>query len=348
MSGLRGFFGRIGALSGASLMRMTARMRGFTVWSQLRRWAAAAGVLATVLLTAACHVTTQAGGAPSPSAASPSRASAPAPGAARASGTALAGPVVALGDSYTAGALLPLDLSANPPGCLRSPKAYPALVAQALHAHLTDVACTGAGVKEMTAPQKTYLGTNPAQFGALAPDDKLVMLTLGGDDLGFLNVLQECMKLSAADSSGSPCKAHYTAGGVNQLAAKVTAEAAKIAGVLAAIRQRAPQARVLLVGYPDLFPQSGGCWPAVPITSGDIAYLRGIEVSANAMLAADAHAAGDTFVNTYTPTTGHDFCQPEPARDVEGLIPGSLALPFHPNARGQQAMASAVLSALKG
>ena len=95
-----------------------------------------------------------------------------------------------------------------------------------------------------------------------------------------------------------------------------------------------------------MFPQSGGCWPAVPITNGDVAYLRGIEVKANAMLAATARAAGATFVNTYTPTIGHDFCQPESVRDVEGLVPGSLALPFHPNARGQQAMANAVLAAV--
>ena len=40
--------------------------------------------------------------------------------------------MVALGDSYTAGALLPLDRLAKPPGCLRSTKAYPVLVAHAL------------------------------------------------------------------------------------------------------------------------------------------------------------------------------------------------------------------------
>ena len=317
----------------------------------MRGWAAATGVLATVLLTAACHVSTQATANPTPSAASSSRAGAgpasSAASAAPADGAASAGSVVALGDSYTAGALLPLDPHADPAGCLRSTRAYPVLVARALHARLTDVACTNAGVKEMTAAQQTYSGTkNPAQLDALAPDDKLVLLTLGGDDIGFLSVLRECMKVSIGDLSGSPCKARYTAGGTDQLAANVAAEASKIAQVLAAIRQRAPQARVFLVGYPDLFPQSGSCWPVVPITSGDIAYLRGIEIKANAMLAADARAAGDTFVNTYAPTAGHDFCQPESTRDVEGLIPGSLALPFHPNARGQQAMANAVLAAV--
>lgn len=332
-------------------------MRGSTVWSRIRGQAAATCVLAMVLLTAACHVTTQAAPAsPSPSALASSAAGSPRAGAGPASGAAsgtasaaAGGPVVALGDSYTAGALLPLDPHADPAGCLRSTKAYPVLVAQALHAQLTDVACTNAGVKEMTAAQQTYSGTkNPAQLDALTPRDKLVMLTLGGDDIGFISVLRECMKVSVSDLAGSPCKARYTAGGTDRLAANVAAEASKIAGVLTAIRQRAPQARIVVVGYPDLFPRSGGCWPVIPITDGDIAYLRGIEVKANAMLAAVARAAGDTFANTYAPTTGHDFCQPESTRDVEGLIPGSLALPFHPNARGQQAMASAVLAVLRG
>jgi hypothetical protein len=255
--------------------------------------------------------------------------------------------VVALGDSYAAGALLPFQSLATPAGCLRSAKAYPVLVAAALNAPLRDVACASAGVQNMTKPQRTYLGTNPAQFTALAPDDSVVLLTLGGDDIGFLNVLRECAKLSFTKPWGSPCKAHYTQGGTDQLAASVSAEAPRIAATLTAIHARAPQARIVLVGYPDLFPQSGGCWPAVPITSGDVGYLRGIELTANAMLAADARQAGAIFVDTYQPTVGHDFCQDEPARDVEGLIPGSLALPFHPNSRGQAAIATAVLNALR-
>ena len=148
------------------------------------------------------------------------------------------------------------------------------------------MACASAGVKDMTAAQQTYLGTNPPQLNALAPDDSLVLLTLGGDDMGFLNVLDKCMELSFTDPWGSPCQAYYTQGGTDQLAAAVAAEAPRMAAVLAAIAARAPQARIVVVGYPDLFPLSGGCWPAVPITDGDVAYLRGIELQLNAMLAA--------------------------------------------------------------
>ncbi len=262
--------------------------------------------------------------------------------------TALAaGPVVALGDSYTAGELLPLDLTAEPLGCARSTKAYPVLVARALGARLADAACGSAGVKEMTQPQSTYFGTNPAQLTQLAADARLVMLTLGGDDMGFWSTLDTCMALSFTNPWGSPCERYFTSGGTDQLAAKVRAEAPKLAAVLAAIAARAPQARIVVVGYPDLFPRSGGCWPRVPITDGDIAYLRGIEVQMNAVLAAAARGAGATYVDTYTPTIGHDFCTDEHTRYVEGLIPGSPAVPFHPNARGQQAIATAVLAALR-
>jgi hypothetical protein len=54
------------------------------------------------------------------------------------------------------------------------------------------------------------------------------------------------------------------------------------------------------------------------------------------MLARTATANGATFVDTYTPTTGHDACQSPDVKDVEGLIPTSLAYPFHPNRRGER------------
>ena len=306
---------------------------------------AGAGAVAAATATAVV-LATGATAAPAPGVPGPVTGSATATTRQAAAPQAPAGPVVALGDSYTAGDTLPLSLTSQPLGCLRSPKSYPAQVAKALGAELVYAACGGAGVKEMTQAQPTYLGTNPPQLNALAPDDRLVMLTLGGDDMGFLNVLHECMKLSITHPFGSPCESHYTSGGTDQLAARVSAEGPKLTAALEAIRARAPSARILLVGYPDMFPQQGGCWPAVPITAGDVAYLRGIEARINGMLAQAAAAAGDTFVDTYTPTTGHDFCQDAKVRDVEGLIPGSLTAPFHPNARGQAAMAAAILAAL--
>ena len=258
------------------------------------------------------------------------------------------GPVVALGDSYTAGLLAPLALTSVPLGCGRSTANYATLVAKALDARdLVDAACESAGAAGMTSSQKTPIGTNPPQLSSLSPADSLVMLTLGGDDLGFTHVLDTCMLRSFTDLDGSPCESHYTVGGEDQLARLIVNEAPRLTAVLTAIHAKAPGARVLILGYPDLFPQGGGCWPVVPITNGDIAYLRSTEVKLNGMLAAVAAATGTTYVDTYNATIGHDICQNANVKDVEGLIPTSPAYSFHPNARGQAVMAAQVLAALR-
>jgi lysophospholipase L1-like esterase len=258
------------------------------------------------------------------------------------------GAIAALGDSYTAGDLLPLDLTARPLGCLRSTRSYPVLVARALHepANLIDVACTGAGWNALTTAEHTSTADNPPQLSALGPGTALVMLTLGGDDLGFLNTLRLCMKLSWTKPWGSPCQQHFTSGGTDQLAALVTAEGPRITTALTQARAKAPNARIMLIGYPDMFPQHGGCWPVVPITNGDVAYLRGTEVMLNRVLAAAAKVAGVTFIDAFTPSIGHDFCADGDVRYVEGLVPGSLTAPFHLNPRGHAAVANLVLAAL--
>lgn len=281
--------------------------------------------------------------------ASASASATPSPNAANTAGPgAGTGPIVALGDSYTAGDMLPLDRTAQPLGCLRSTRSYPVLVARALHAarDLIDVACTGAGWKAMTTAEHTSTRDNPPQFAALTSGTRLALLTLGGDDLGFMNTLKLCMKLSWTKPWGSPCRQRLTAGGTDQLAALIAAEGPRITTALTQIHAQAPNAKVVLVGYPDMFPQRDSCWPVVPITAGDIAYLRGIELQLNAALRASAQATGATFIDAYTPSIGHDFCADGDTRYVEGLVPGSLTAPFHLNARGHSAVASLILAAL--
>ena len=262
----------------------------------------------------------------------------------------VSGPFVALGDSYAAGNLIPSSPSGTAAGCLRSSHDYGADAAAALPVSgYVDATCTGASTTSMTAPEKVAGGTNAPQFSSLAADDSVVTLTIGGDDVGFLGILETCAKLSLTDLFGDPCERHYTAGGTDRLVAAINATAPKVAAVLRGIHARAPHARVLLVGYPDILPTTGdGCWPEVPFAFRDVPYLRGIEVDLNRMLARAAAANGATFVDTYQATIGHDACQRPGVKDVEGLIPTSLAYPFHPNVRGEQVMAARVLAALRG
>jgi lysophospholipase L1-like esterase len=254
---------------------------------------------------------------------------------------------VALGDSYAAGPLVPIP-TGEPAGCLRSNQNYPSVVAQELGVDdFRDVSCSGATTENVTGPQSVPLGKNPPQLDALAPDTQLVTISIGGNDIGFADIITECATRSPVQPTGSACKDHYTAGGTDQLAQQIDEAAPKVARTLAAIEERSPDARVLLVGYPVILPDEGpGCFPVVPFSPGDVDYLRGVEKSLNAMLAEQAAAAGVGFVDTYTPSIGHDVCQPPGTKWVEGLVPTAPAAPVHPNALGMKEIGGMVVDAV--
>ncbi len=255
---------------------------------------------------------------------------------------------VALGDSYTSGPLIP-DQTGAPAGCLRSSHDFPSLVAAAIGASsFRDVSCARARTTNMTSAEGVVLGTNPPQLNALSTATTLVTLQIGGDDVGFSRIVLVCGALSFTDPFGAPCKKHYTSGGTDSLAQAVAATGPRVAAILSAIHRRAPSARVLLVGYPVILPNTGdGCWPLMPVAFGDVSYLRGVELTMNRLLAREAAAYGATYVDTYTDSIGHDVCRAPGTKWIEAIVPTSLAVPVHPNALGEKAMAQQVEAALR-
>jgi lysophospholipase L1-like esterase len=252
---------------------------------------------------------------------------------------------VALGDSFASVGTLTM-LRTDPLGCFRATDNYPSGVAARLGvAAFVDVTCGGATTVHMTQPQSVPLGQNAPQLTALTADTDLVTLTIGGNDIGFGEIVQTCATLSLTNPFGAPCQAHYAAGGVDQLGARIAQTATLVDAVLAGVHARAPQARVVVVGYLRILPPTTGCWPLVPFASGDVAYFDGVEHRLNGMLGERAAANGATFVNPGE-TTGHDVCQLPGNKWVEGLIPTSLSAPVHPNATGQAHVADLVAAAL--
>ncbi|HEX5145620.1 MAG TPA: SGNH/GDSL hydrolase family protein, partial [Conexibacter sp.] len=179
------------------------------------------------------------------------------------------GRYVALGDSYTAGPLIP-NQSLNPLGCLRSDHNYPHLVQPGLTtASLSDVSCSGATTDDMFNAQSTEAGTNPPQLNALTADTRVVTLGIGGNDIGFSGIVVNCARLNPFD----PCKDDYVHGAVDDISVRIAATAPKVDAVIAAIHARAPSAKVHVVGYPTILPATGsGCWPSVPILPTDVVY----------------------------------------------------------------------------
>jgi lysophospholipase L1-like esterase len=249
---------------------------------------------------------------------------------------------VALGDSLASGPGIPDQTDAN---CDRSSANYPSLVAAARGLRLTDVSCSGASTVEMTSPQ----GTASPQFKALNRGTDLVTVSIGVNNIGvdgagFSSIIGTCAQLTASDPAGSPCRSFFGSAGFDQLKKNIDDAAPKISATLAGIHRRAPHAKVLVIGYPDLFPEDGsGCTSAsVPLAGGDFAFLRDSEKSLNAMLAHQARRAGAQYVDTYGPTIGHDMCRPVDERWIEEIVPSTTVAPAHPNALGHASMAAAV------
>jgi lysophospholipase L1-like esterase len=251
---------------------------------------------------------------------------------------------VALGDSYAAGPLIPNPVL--PLGCLKSSNNYPRVAAPSIGLSLRDASCSGAETEDMTNPQNVDPdGPNPPQFNSLDASTTVVSVTIGGNDIGFSEVVESCITYNPFSS---PCKNKYAPGGKDQLAERIAATAPKVAAVLQGIHSRAPAAKIYVVNYPAIFPETGnGCWPQMPVSFSDAPYLRSTEQKLNSMLATQAAANGATLVNWYQASIGHDACKGTSTRWVEPLVPGTLAAPIHPNKQGMVGGANALVAAVK-
>jgi lysophospholipase L1-like esterase len=256
---------------------------------------------------------------------------------------------VALGDSYTSAPLVPTQ-HGEPIDCGRSDHNYPSLVADATRPdQFRDVSCGSATTDDLTQPQSAFFGgINPPQFLALSRDTTLVTMGMGGNDASIAGTAEECVTGYNLSPTGSPCKDAHIVDGQNTIQQKIRDTGPKIARAIRGIHRRSPRARVLVVGYPAAVPNSGpGCWPLVPVASGDVAWLRHLLLSINRVLRQVAGRGGAEYVDTYTPTIGHDACQLPGTKWFEGVVPTAPAFPLHPNAAGEAAMARAVLAQLR-
>jgi lysophospholipase L1-like esterase len=246
---------------------------------------------------------------------------------------------VALGDSSAAGPLIPwqIDLA-----CLRSGVNYPHVAAQQLGAQLTDVTCSGAVVPDFTGKQFGFVAP---QFSALKSTTDLVTVAIGGNDTGLVTAALSCINVLPAPL-GTSCKARFTAGGKDQLAARIIETGPAIGAALERIHELAPHAKVLVTGY-GTYVRPNGCYPLVPVWPEDANYLQATVDRLNTMLAREAAAHGAQYVDLRTPSIGHDACAPVGSRWLEGLIPSSIAAPLHPSAQGMAAFGDLVAKAAR-
>ena len=285
---------------------------------EFRRRAALLG--AALLAALALLLGAAVAGPADPASAAVSAAKPPKPPGGGGGGTTTELEYAAVGDSFAAGTGAGSYLTGSP--CYQSSKSYPKLLdADAKLRLVSFPACSGASTVETVA-----------QVGTIATTAKVVTVTVGGNDVGFDDVMLNCFAIP----STSPCQAAIDVGAT--IAASQEFRDA-VASVITSIRNRTePDAKVIVAGYPLLFHLN---------SSGvNTRYAWADEVNAETVVLNDviesvAVANGAVFVDVEDDFAGHGVGSSSPwINDVKYLFRSYES--FHPNASGQAAYATAI------
>jgi lysophospholipase L1-like esterase len=207
---------------------------------------------------------------------------------------------VALGDSYSSGVGAPGQSIL----CFRSSRGYPGQwAARNNPKSFTDLSCGGAETSDVRNLQIPFLRSSA----------DLISITIGGNDAGFAPTVIGCQVGSDA--------AYIT-----------TTLPGKLDSTYAAIKRKAPSAKVVVLGYPLLFDTaSANCG----LGGMSLAKRRALNEGAqtlNDVIAARAGAAGFVFSDVRDEFAGHGICASRPYLHGLTVLPPQNS--FHPNKNG--------------
>jgi lysophospholipase L1-like esterase len=218
---------------------------------------------------------------------------------------------VALGDSYASGTGTRSYIS-DGTSCQRSTYAYPSLIAAARGYSLNFKACSGAKIP----------GVTNNQLGALTTATNYVTISVGGNDAGFSSVLTECAQpgwMSNCNGAIDTAQNYIN----NTLPGKLST-------LYASIKAKAPNAKVVVVGYPRIF-NGEDCNAGTWFSPSEESRLNATADLINSKTSAEASAKGFSFANPTSRFVGHAVCD-----DVEWLngLSNPISESYHPNKTG--------------
>ena len=229
--------------------------------------------------------------------------------------TASAEQLVALGDSYSSGTGTRTYYDS---GCKRSTYAYAHIVdVQRPNTELNMTACSGARTGDVLNNQ----------LGPLTANTRWVTITIGGNDAGFSDVIIECAQpgwASNCDGAINTAQSYIN----NTLKGRLNL-------VYDAIKSRAPNATVIVLGYPRLFMGvdcNGGTW----FSSSEMTRLNQTADLLRTRIAEQVATEGSRFVfkDAIPPFIGHAVCSS--SEWINGLS-WPVDESYHPNRTGHSA-----------
>lgn len=271
--------------------------------------------------------------------------------------------VVAMGDSYASGeGTFDYDGGTDVKGvneCHRSPQSWqrnldlPGLgVSSSANPDIDyqQVACSGAVTDNVL---NTGQWGEPKQLDALQGHEDYVLLSIGGNDLGFSDIVQRCIK------KVFPCWSMPEVRDTKDKIDRFLAPGGAFERTIGAIHREAPRAKIVLAGYPQLFGQP---LPVVPgcagITRDEAAYVDGMasylrKKTGERVQGLRGQGADVRYAETISTFNGHEACTGGGAQWINSLLkplaeegPEQQPEMFHPSRKGQQAYARAVQKVL--
>ena len=243
---------------------------------------------------------------------------------------------VSMGSSFAAGPGISTVEPGTPPRCARSLDNYAHQLARRRGLALSDASCSGAVTANLLA---AWDGV-PPQLDALRADTRLVTVTVGGNDLGYMSGLMAASCLGLATPGTAP-SANCRPAAVPDEAAYASV-ASRLQQVAAEVRRRSPQARLVFVDYATVLPASGRC-AAMPLSDADAAISRDIDNRLRKLTAAVALENGASLLRAGEVTRDHHVCAAEPW--MHGYVspdPTRRVAVYHPTQAGMTAVAEAL------
>lgn len=283
---------------------------------------------------------------------------------------------IALGDSYISGEgaynYQPgTDTSNN--GCHLSLDSYPLLIGKTLNFNsYHSIACSGAVINDIIDGSGNYPGQlkNKIFQQRIVPEDlraikvsffpghinqmqfvsqyrpKVITISIGGNDIGFTNILKRCLAPGVCYSSYEDRL---------ELIRQINRKFPIFSNTYSLLKsQAAPDTKIFVIGYPQIANPNGSCGLNVHLTGEELVFAQQLIGYLNGVIKAAADKSGVAYIDTQSAMDGHKLCEGKPGEvAVNGLsagndFPAALGGPigkesFHPNELGHKLMKDYVL-----
>jgi lysophospholipase L1-like esterase len=248
---------------------------------------------------------------------------------------------VALGSSFASGPGVTEHAEGSPALCGRSKDNYPHLLAKARKLALIDVSCGGATTDHVLKGGQYF---QRAQIATVTAETKLVTITIGGNNVGYMSNMMAAACTNAPDlvpwlwKKVGVCKPMPAA----EVESKYATLETSMVEIVRVARQKAPQARIVILSYQSVAPPTGTC-VALHMTETQADKARAM---AARLIETSLHVVASQGVELYDVaalTANHNVCAKDPW--IEGVVyPASPfsndPMIFHTKLKGMQAIAA--------